>query len=213
MIKYKKIRGEKRRIRKIKQWIDDHLDLDIAYLKRYQCEYVKFWVDPWNRLSLTNSQYPQPQGIYKELFFNGLLQIYMSWKEQLDFLDQPYYLKIWLFENDLKRSQVVCVIGEKIEYYQNLFEKPLDETSLGIVEWQEVSDMMKKVNWEKKIEITLYEKDWLGRPDDYKTQKNYEDTKKWFNNNVIEKYREVKRIDGDEYYIVETDNVWIGYIL
>jgi len=171
MIKYKKIRGEKRRIRKIKQWIDDHLDLDIAYLKRYQCEYVKFWVDPWDRLSLTNSQYPQPQGIYKELFFNGLLQIYMSWKEQLDFLDQPYYLKIWLFENDLKRSQVVCVIGEKIEYYQNLFEKPLDETSLGIVEWQEVSDMMKKVNWEKKIEITLYEKDWLGRPDDYKTQK------------------------------------------
>ncbi len=213
MIKYKKIRGEKRRIRKIKQWIDDHLDLDIAYLKRYQCEYVKFWVDPWNRLSLTNSQYPQPQGIYKELFFNGLLQIYMSWKEQLDFLDQPYYLKIWLFENDLKRSQVVCVIGEKIEHYQNLFEKSLDETSLSIVEWQEVSDMMKKVNWEKKIEITLYEKDWLGRPDDYKTQKNYEDTKKWFNNNVIEKYREVKRIDGDEYYIVETDNVWIGYIL
>ncbi|WP_347016853.1 hypothetical protein H2788_01390 [Acinetobacter seifertii] len=213
MIKYKKIRGEKRRIRKIKQWIDDHLDLDIAYLKRYQCEYVKFWVDPWNRLSLTNSQYPQPQGIYKELFFNGLLQIYMSWKEPLDFLDQPYYLKIWLFENDLKRSQVVCVIGEKIEHYQNLFEKSLDETSLSIVEWQEVSDMMKKVNWEKKIEITLYEKDWLGRPDDYKTQKNYEDTKKWFNNNVIEKYREVKRIDGDEYYIVETDNVWIGYIL
>ncbi|QNX09010.1 hypothetical protein IC784_01515 [Acinetobacter seifertii] len=213
MIKYKKIRGEKRRIRKIKQWIDDHLDLDIAYLKRYQCEYVKFWVDPWDRLSLTNSQYPQPQGIYKELFFNGLLQIYMSWKEQLDFLDQPYYLKIWLFENDLKRSQVVCAIGEKIEYYQNLFEKPLDETSLSIVEWQEVSDMMKKVNWEKKIEITLYEKDWLGRPDDYKTQKNYEDTRKWFNNNIIEKYREVKRIDGDEYYIVETDNVWIGYIL
>ncbi|PJG66581.1 hypothetical protein E2R16_09485 [Acinetobacter seifertii] len=213
MIKYKKIRGEKRRIRKIKQWIDDHLDLDIAYLKRYQCEYVKFWVDPWDRLSLTNSQYPQPQGIYKELFFNGLLQIYMSWKEQLDFLDQPYYLKIWLFENDLKRSQVVCAIGEKIEYYQNLFEKPLDETSLSIVEWQEVSDMMKKVNWEKKIEITLYERDWLGAPSDYKTQKNYEDTKKWFNNNVIEKYREVKRIDGDEYYIVETDNVWIGYIL
>lgn len=213
MIKYKKIRGEKRRIRKLKQWIDDHLDLDIAYLKRYQCEYVKFWVDPWDRLSLTNSQYPQPQGIYKELFFNGLLQIYMSWKEQLDFLDQPYYLKIWLFENDLKRSQVVCVIGEKIEHYQNLFEKPLDETSLSIVEWQEVSDMVKKVNWEKKIEITLYERDWLGSPDDYKTQKSYEDTKKWFNNNVIEKYREVKRIDGDEYYIVETDNVWIGYIL
>ncbi|WP_151761829.1 hypothetical protein, partial [Acinetobacter seifertii] len=211
MIKYKKIRGEKRRIRKIKQWIDDHLDLDIAYLKRYQCEYVKFWVDPWDRLSLTNSQYPQPQGIYKELFFNGLLQIYMSWKEQLDFLDQPYYLKIWLFENDLKRSQVVCAIGEKIEYYQNLFEKPLDETSLSIVEWQEVSDMMKKVNWEKKIEITLYERDWRGAHSDYKTQKNYEDTKKWFNNNVIEKYREVKRIDGDEYYIVETDNVWIGY--
>lgn len=213
MIKYKKIRGEKRRIRKIKQWIDDHLDLDIAYLKRYQCEYVKFWVDPWDRLSLINSQYPQPQGIYKELFFNGLLQIYMSWKEQLDFLDQAYYLKIWLFENDLKRSQVVCAIGEKIEYYQNLFEKPLDETSLSIVEWQEVSDMVKKVNWEKKIEITLYEKDWLGSPDDYKTQKSYEDTKKWFNNNVIEKYRKVKRIDGDEYYIVETDNVWIGYIL
>ena len=42
MIKYKKIRGEKRRIRKIKEWIGDHLVLDIAYLKQYQCEYVKF---------------------------------------------------------------------------------------------------------------------------------------------------------------------------
>jgi hypothetical protein len=72
---------------------------------------------------------------------------------------------------------------------------------------------MNKVNWEKKIEITLYEKDWLGSPADYETQKNYEDSKKWFENNVIKKYREVKTINGNEYYIVETDNVWIGYIL
>ena len=213
MIKYKKIRGEKRRIRKIKQWIDDHLVLDTAYLKQYQCEYVKFWVNPWDRLSLTNSQYPQPQGIYKELFFDGLLRIYMSWKEQLDFLGQPSYLRIWLFENDLKRSQIVCAIDEKIEYYHGLFEKSIDGASLNIVECQDVSDIMNKVNWEKKIEITLYEKDWLGSPADYETQKNYEDSKKWFENNVIKKYREVKTINGNEYYIVETDNVWIGYIL
>lgn len=213
MIKYKKIRGEKRRIREIKQWIDDHLVLDIAYLKQYQCEYVKFGVSPWDRLSLTNSQYPQPQGIYKKLFLGGLLQIYMSWKEQLASLGQPYYLRIWLFENDLKRSQVVCTIDEKIEHYHELFEKSFNNTFLNIGEWQEVGDIMNRVNWEKKIEITSYEKDWVGAPSDYETQKDYECSKKWFNNNVIEKYREVKRIDEDEYYIVETDNVWIGYIL
>lgn len=214
MIKYKKIRGEKRRIRKIKEWIDDHIVLDIAYLKQYQCEYVKFWVSPWDRLSLTNSQYPQPQGIYKELFFGGLLQIYMSWKEQLDFLGQPYYLRIWLFENDLKRSQIVCAIGEKLENYHNVFEDThLGDSILSVDEWQNVQDIINKFNWEKKKEITLYEMDWIGSLTDYVSNKEYEDSTRWFTSNVITKYREIKKINSSDYYVVETDNVWIGYIL
>ena len=103
-MKYKKIRGKNRRIRQIKMWVAKNLVLNLEVLQQFQADYVKFWVDPWSLLSLTNSVYPQPQGIYKTLFIQGLVDIYFAWKKQLDELEQPYYLKIWLFENDLKRS-------------------------------------------------------------------------------------------------------------
>jgi len=49
--------------------------------------------------------------------------IYDSWKTELEKLNKPYYLKIWLYEPRISKSQVVCAIDDKIEYYDNIFEK------------------------------------------------------------------------------------------
>lgn len=55
--------------------------------------------------------------------------------------------------------------------------------------------------------------DWIGSLTDYVSNKEYEDSTRWFTSNVITKYREIKKINSSDYYVVETDNVWIGYIL
>ncbi len=96
MIRYKKIRGYKRRIKAIEKWRNDHLYLHIDWLTERQLAYVKFKVYPWT-ITIINSSIPQPKGKIKQQIINGLLNIYDQWKQQLTKLGQPYYLKIWLY--------------------------------------------------------------------------------------------------------------------
>jgi hypothetical protein len=122
-VKYKKIRGLKRKVANIQNWINAYLELNVEHLIEYKYEYAKVYVDPWDNLTLTNSQIPEPKGKAKKEILNGLEQIYDSWKAELEKLNKPYYLKIWLYEPRLSKSQVVCAVDEKIEYYENLFVK------------------------------------------------------------------------------------------
>lgn len=52
---------------------------------------------------------------------NSLLDIYENWDRQLKLIGKPFYLKIWLYDPRFTSSQVVCALGEKIEYYNSLF--------------------------------------------------------------------------------------------
>lgn len=61
-IKYRKIRGINRRKRAIKQWGEINKVLDVDLLNQDKRDYVEFLVDPWSRLSLINSIYPEPTG-------------------------------------------------------------------------------------------------------------------------------------------------------
>ena len=125
-MKSKKIRGHKRIWKDIENWRLDNLDIDLAdYLLncRNRC-YSKIRVHPWSGLSLTKSITPQPNRKTKLKMIEGLLDIYENWKEQLDKLGQPYYLKIWFFEPRFSKSQVVCAIGDNIDFYENTFFKP-----------------------------------------------------------------------------------------
>ncbi len=111
-MKTKKIRGHKRRWHDIDQWVEYHKNLSLDYLKEYQRDYAKIRAHPWSGISLTNSQTPEPKGLTKTKILNGLIEIYNSWKIELDELDEKYYLKIWLFEPRFSSSQVVCA-GER----------------------------------------------------------------------------------------------------
>ena len=89
-MKIKKIRGAKRRVRSIENWKVRHLTIDEKYFAEYSRDYVKFFVDPWASLLFSNSKFPQPNKIYKKLFIESLIEIYHSWKNQLEILNRPF---------------------------------------------------------------------------------------------------------------------------
>lgn len=124
-IKYRKIRGINRRKRAIEQQGHNRKSLDIELLNQEKRDYVKFRVQPWSRLALTNSIYPEPTGDCEYLLIKNLQKIYQSWRGSLEDLQTPYYLQIWLYEEYISRSQVVCAIEDYKDFYQNTFE-PVD---------------------------------------------------------------------------------------
>lgn len=154
-VKYKKIRGKNRRIRDIHHWGQSHLLLDTDYLDEYQRDYVKFWVSPWSRLSLTNSVYPEPDGEYKALLLNYLCEIYQSWNEILSAQYDTYYLQIWLFENAISRSQVVCAVKDQRHYYDNTFGLIDDAPSMTTS--QHYCSLLDKFQWVQRREIEAYD--------------------------------------------------------
>ncbi len=122
-MRYKKIRGHSRIQQNIQKWIDYNIDLDIERLKEFNYQYERINILPWINQPVTKSQLSEPNGCTKNMILDGLEIIYDNWKSQLEKLDQPYYLKIWLNEPRITKSEVVCGINENIVKFENSFSK------------------------------------------------------------------------------------------
>ena len=70
-MKTKKIRGHNRIWKDIEKWKKANLKLDLENLKNYERDYTKIWINPFSRISLTNSRIPEPKGETKERILNG----------------------------------------------------------------------------------------------------------------------------------------------
>lgn len=127
ILRYKKIRGLKRKVAHIPKWIEGYLEFHQEHLNNYKYNKAKIYVDPWDNLNFTNSQIQEPKGKAKREILKGLEKIYDAWKIELEKLNKPYYLKIWIYEPRVSKSQVVCRIEDRIEdrieHYENLFIK------------------------------------------------------------------------------------------
>ena len=88
-MKAKKIRVHKRIWNDIEKWKNANLKLDLESLKQNERDYTKIWVHPFSGISLTNSQILEPKAETKKRILSGLLDIYESWKNQLDKLKEP----------------------------------------------------------------------------------------------------------------------------
>jgi hypothetical protein len=86
-MKTKKVRGHKRIWNNIEKWKTANLKLDLENLKQRERDYVKIWVHPFSGITLTNSESPEPNSETKNRILNGLVDIYESWKNQLDELN------------------------------------------------------------------------------------------------------------------------------
>lgn len=211
MKKTKKIRGGKRRLKAIKLWIENNKVLDIDYLLSYEKDYVKFRVDPWGRFIINNIEFPQPKKTFKKEFINGLIEIYNAWQDQLKKLNKPYYLKIWLFEKDLKKSQVVCAINSKIDFYANTFEEIINPEKLN--PFKNINPKLNDFHWEMALDNLYVEDDIIQNKNEYSSEKDYLQAKKWFNKVVLKKYKRIETFEGNRsFYVLDNDVVWLGEI-
>lgn len=210
----RKVRGHRRRWKDIDHWLDNGTAFDLEQLKEYQRDYVKVRVHPWSGLSLLKSQVLEPKGKTKMKILNGLLTVYDNWKNELDKIGEPYYLKIWLFEPRFSSSQVVCAVGDMKDYYESLFYKPENLKSLRPENYGILASAMSEFKWEHRIDEDHYTSDEVGEPKSYANQSDYEESKRWFERLMKRPHRTTtfqERIgDITETYSFKKGKVWLG---
>jgi len=200
----KKIRGWKRRIKQIEQWKQRHIDLDIELLSRNNRDYVKLWINPFYRLTRRN-----PPMWYSRLILEAMIKVYQSWSQQMKSLNEPFYLKIWLYNPNFIESQIVVAFRECIDYYDNTFDKSNDIKAFPSHLYGKKVDLQ-EFKWELAIDSDNY---WLSDlrediPLGFKTDKDIEviKNKAYKNETVNFSYGE------DTVYKVKVGDVWLGEI-
>ena len=190
-MRIRKIRGHRRKWREIEKWTQNNKTLNEDFLNKYHNDYAEIIVHPWCDLSLTNSRLPELKGKTKKLILNGLIEIYNEWKKQLEQLNQDYYLKIWLFEPRFSKSQVVCGIKERIDFYNNNFYKPDNNYKPKKINYiNHIS--FQDFNWSLCFDEFYFDKSDLGTPDEYDSLGEYNENKIWYDNLFKKPYRTTK---------------------
>lgn len=209
MIRYKKIRGHKRIWKYINTWVEQNKQLDIEYLQSRQREYVKVWIQPFGNISVLNSEFAPPKGKTRKKIIAGLLEIHNHWKQQLDTLNEPYYLKIWFYDNDVSNSQIVCAINDCLDFYENTFHKPEESKPFP-------SDTL-GLNWEYRHNENHFTIDDFGEPDHFYSMKEYIDNKKMIEGIMKNPKTRISKHKDESgktttYYSIKYTDVWLSSI-
>lgn len=208
----KKIRGNKRRIKKIEKWRINNLLIDLDYLEKTNKDYVKIRIFPWNPVAMSLNNYPNPKGKLRKKIIESFFDIYESWAIQLKELGKPFYLKIWIFEPDIYDSQVVCAINDKIEYYENIFHKPETEKNITKSSLEKISNRINDFNWSYSVEeYPIFENEYLR--ENFTSDKDYLEEQKWLKSELRKPYREINQVREEiteKVFLIKGNEVWLG---
>lgn len=185
--KKKKIRGWKRRKRAIENWKQRNLILDKDLLIDDSRDYVKIWIAPFYTLD----EYDLPYW-YKQLLLDALIEIYHSWQTEIDSLNRKYYLKIWLFEKNFMRSQVVVAIDDFLHFYDNSFGYLMNVKKLPVELRTKKSGMF---SWSQGSIVTILTELELTS---YYSQKE------------ISQLKKSAYLTKDDTYFIKEEIVWIN---
>ena len=198
-IRYRKIRGINRRKRLINEWGEHYKTLDLNRLQQTNRDYAKLWVRPWSDSLLINSIPAEPTGELETLLIANLLKIYQSWENTLQQLDGPYYLAIWLFEQSISRSQVLCTIKEPMDF-SNVFEPVERQPDDGIKSSnhynEQTAQFLDGYQWTLYRHIQFYN---LDDPDDLAYIQELDSSR------LLRK----QTLGDAEYQAIEADKVWL----
>ena len=202
-MKTKKIRGHKRRWKNIERWILNKREFDLEYLYSRKEDWVKIRIHPWSGLTVTNSQIPELKGETKNRVINGLIDIYDEWKLQLDNIKEPYFLRIELYNPNLRFSRIVCSIREKIDWHENIYFKPQVSKIFPSKNYGKLAERLNEFNWEYRVE------------ENHCSDKDLEDEvdremKIWMQKMINKHTRVYISDDKTIHYFTQTGDVWIG---
>lgn len=210
----RKIRGQRRRHKHIEKWRRENLELRHDLIEKYNGDRIDIIVHPWCDTSIIRSAIPFPKRKTKYLMLNGLLDIYESWKTQLDQIGKPYYLKIWIFEPRFSDSQVVCAVSERIDFYENNFYAPEQAKIFNPQKYASLKQRLEKLNWDYRLDENHYGNNEVGQPEQYATRKDYEESVVWFNELMKRPHRTTilkeSQDDTTEFYSFKQGDMWIG---
>jgi hypothetical protein len=205
-----KIRGLRKRKSQIEKWITNSLEIDIDNLINRQVYYEKIYIYPWAHPYCDK----QPPTGYRNQITAGLVDIYFIWLTELKKLNQPYYLKIWLYYPRFMNSQVVAAIGDKIEYYDNIFPSVDKSISFPIDKFSMINDKINKLAWTPFLdEEPYFESEFDKEIESYSSQESY-----LFHQKLIKQVRinhdrkvEIKNSDGTDILYSKTEGlVWVN---
>jgi hypothetical protein len=210
-MKFFNTRGHRRMWRLIERWQSVYATLDVTSSNRFVAPVA---IPPYNGLRVTNSHTPQPHGKTRTKIVNGLHTIYASWQAQLNAMNQPYYLALWLFEPHITRSQVVCAHGEMLEFYHNAFSPApqADQTcpcGLGLD-----ASSLEHYNWQRCRETYELDSTMWGSLQEFDSEQEYHAHRRWLQRELTKPHitETTMAADGSniERYIFTSDIVWIG---
>lgn len=207
-MKKRKIRGHKRIWRDIDQWRQQAMQFDAKDVHQH---YVKVRVNPYMTYKLFDIPYAEPRGETRKLILSALLDIYDAWKKELDAVGEPYYLKLWLYEPQITRSQVVCAARSAFNFYENTFfrtgniEFPLQ--NYGVLEKR-----LKEFTWEHGLYENFIDAKTIGEPEEFISLQEYYSNRRWTKRKMAGPHRREVSSFGEETYLFKIGDVWMGSI-
>jgi hypothetical protein len=200
----KKTIHSKKIIRQINKSISDsEHKLNIGFLKKEK--YYNYEIEEW---------YGEEFGIKGELrkkIIETLLKTYFEWKNELDKLNKEYYLAIWLYNPRMLKSEIVCAIDEKVNYYENEnFLTSNKNSEFDLNQFGVLSTELQKFTWDRKIDLDAVEEWEINLPkEQYESEKKYNKDQKFYNKLIREKFHVVEK-DNEKIYFHPKGDVWIG---
>lgn len=197
-----KIRGWKRRKRKIEEWKQQALILDWDALEKDQRYYVKIWIPPFYSVPKRN-----PPHWYNQLIFESIIDIYSSWHHQLTKLGEPFYLRIWLYDPNFIHSQIVVAFREMVHFYDQSFNRTTVPLPFPSEKFSYQQSLIDQFEWESYVDEVSYFDEELNEYLDEGLM-SLEEIEKIKSTSTIHTHSSQT---GDErLYFVEIGGVWIG---
>jgi hypothetical protein len=200
----KKTIHSKKIIRQINKSISDsEHKLNIGFLKKEK--YYNYEIEEW---------YGEEFGIKGELrkkIIETLLKTYFEWKNELDKLNKEYYLAIWLYNPRMLKSEIVCAIDEKVNYYENeSFLASNKNSEFDLNQFGVLSTELQKFTWDRKIDLDSVHEWEINFPkEQYESEKEYNKDQKFYNKLIREKFHVLEK-DNEKIYFHPKGDVWIG---
>lgn len=192
----------------------ENLELKVSDLeKRSYCRcYIRYVL--LSRVLLTKSSFKKPRGKIKAALLHALMDIYESWKIQLEKEDRPYYLKIWLYhQHRFTHSQVVCAVGEKARYYEKMF-KPAEPKQIILNNYGSIAERMQEFLWTKYYDEEGFHENFIGSIEDYARPEDYDKEKRWMEKKMKNPHRTAVQTykSGEQYkvYFFKKGYFWVG---